>query len=776
MQGKCPGCGREYEISDDFVSMGGKAKCPHCVQELVFPSKDEDREKKRLLDQTRIDPNRANSTTRVEPDEVDARCPDCNRFFKVDSQYLRMGGDAKCPHCGQTLIFDVPSQPPAPKPPPDDLWSDNTSQTVELGSSPQMFEMDEPQEQAEGPDEFEVDLQHGDPYSGTGDVELPELSGLRNDEDLDHMSTEVMSAPVDDDMPTPDEDDESFIDQTQKLPRDVSVQAPSEDLDLVVGQLVTDSSELGESVSEKDDGGANLPDTDFGSGSVVGMDESLEYRDSTREMDENLAAGLIESSMQSTAMDHESDSMDSVDVDQADPLSDPGFSPEWDLSQGSELADVGDFAEDDQFSNPEEGFSEESDISGGEDLFENNDLSDDLDDLPGTSSDNQDDEVVVGILETDESQDDIDEDVIGEDGDSEDSVGREVIQSGDSEEEQGYPQEDITRDSEHGGTWGEDDAQLSLDQDSLLLLDKQQEESEVSFVGLASSEDWATAAAAWAESGFSSDQMPEFIKSEPPPDESEDFSDEEIEERDEDELPPSSTRTLKDGDSLDAMKSRGVLEDAGSVEVSDADIMEISTDEVEQVPSQVVVPGSSADDQAVSGGGQVSSMPQQPSVVRKEVSAGSMDLQGILEKLWNPPVLAGVLGVLAVLIIGLFWLLTGSDEDVQAVVFPMDHTSAEAIQAPAPDIYKAKDSAAKHYGLGNRQAYLGHFEDALDEYQKACRLDPGFPNPHRAMGAIYAALGKWKLSRTAYETYLRLAPQGPDSSQVREIIRKYNRK
>ena len=29
MEGRCPGCQRAYDISDDFLSMGGKAKCPH---------------------------------------------------------------------------------------------------------------------------------------------------------------------------------------------------------------------------------------------------------------------------------------------------------------------------------------------------------------------------------------------------------------------------------------------------------------------------------------------------------------------------------------------------------------------------------------------------------------------------------------------------------------------------------------------------------------------------------------------------------------------------
>ena len=36
MEGQCPDCKRSYEISDEFIAMGGKAKCPHCLLELVF--------------------------------------------------------------------------------------------------------------------------------------------------------------------------------------------------------------------------------------------------------------------------------------------------------------------------------------------------------------------------------------------------------------------------------------------------------------------------------------------------------------------------------------------------------------------------------------------------------------------------------------------------------------------------------------------------------------------------------------------------------------------
>jgi regulator of sirC expression with transglutaminase-like and TPR domain len=64
----------------------------------------------------------------------------------------------------------------------------------------------------------------------------------------------------------------------------------------------------------------------------------------------------------------------------------------------------------------------------------------------------------------------------------------------------------------------------------------------------------------------------------------------------------------------------------------------------------------------------------------------------------------------------------------------------------------------------------------LLEYQKASRLDPGYPLPHRAMGAIYAALGKPELSATAYDTYLNLEPRGPDADAVRALLKRYRQR
>ena len=55
MEGRCPGCNRAYDISGEFLSMGGKAKCPHCLLELEFEGDGRSSGEDRFHDVTRAD-------------------------------------------------------------------------------------------------------------------------------------------------------------------------------------------------------------------------------------------------------------------------------------------------------------------------------------------------------------------------------------------------------------------------------------------------------------------------------------------------------------------------------------------------------------------------------------------------------------------------------------------------------------------------------------------------------------------------------------------------
>ncbi|RME20309.1 MAG: hypothetical protein D6806_16655, partial [Deltaproteobacteria bacterium] len=58
MKGSCPRCGRTYEIGDDFVAMGGRAKCPHCIVDLEFDRLQVGSAPRSWNEPTKLDPRR----------------------------------------------------------------------------------------------------------------------------------------------------------------------------------------------------------------------------------------------------------------------------------------------------------------------------------------------------------------------------------------------------------------------------------------------------------------------------------------------------------------------------------------------------------------------------------------------------------------------------------------------------------------------------------------------------------------------------------------------
>ncbi|HOX45610.1 MAG TPA: hypothetical protein PK668_18570 [Myxococcota bacterium] len=132
MKGSCPECSRTYEISDEFLAMGGKAKCPHCMLDLDFapagsaePADAQPRSRRHpKRAPTRIAPDLRPAAPVAGPEEVDAFCDACGKRFKIDAEYLRMGGAAACPHCAQSLRIDPATDPRQPASKEDDLSTD----------------------------------------------------------------------------------------------------------------------------------------------------------------------------------------------------------------------------------------------------------------------------------------------------------------------------------------------------------------------------------------------------------------------------------------------------------------------------------------------------------------------------------------------------------------------------------------------------------------------------------------------------------------------------
>ena len=300
------------------------------------------------------------------------------------------------------------------------------------------------------------------------------------------------------------------------------------------------------------------------------------------------------------------------------------------------------------------------------------------------------------------------------------------------------------------GVESEVDEPSEPEAESPVVLEEQAEGEDGPFGALASNEDWASAAAKWAESGFKADEMPSFIKSEE--------GEEALEEGD---TRPTDAEPPVGGELLIAEAA------ADTVEVSDADIMMLEESEADILPESAPAEAGPSWAEAASREVEAKRTKKPPMAEAKRVA----EEPSLFSKLKSPWVIAGTLGGVVVLAVVLLWVFMGGEEDVGAYQFPSKGVKANVVKAPAPSAYKAKDEAIEHYGLGNRLAYQGKFEDAILEYKQALRLDPGYPHPHRALGSVYAALGKPKLSAASYQTYLRLSPHSADAKQVRGIIK-----
>ncbi|MEW6584028.1 MAG: tetratricopeptide repeat protein [Nitrospirota bacterium] len=73
--------------------------------------------------------------------------------------------------------------------------------------------------------------------------------------------------------------------------------------------------------------------------------------------------------------------------------------------------------------------------------------------------------------------------------------------------------------------------------------------------------------------------------------------------------------------------------------------------------------------------------------------------------------------------------------------------------------------------MGTCYRNMGQPQKAVEEYKKAISIDPNHVNAHRNLGVVFAFdLREKKLAVKEFEEYLRLAPNAPDATQVRQII------
>jgi hypothetical protein len=230
---------------------------------------------------------------------------------------------------------------------------------------------------------------------------------------------------------------------------------------------------------------------------------------------------------------------------------------------------------------------------------------------------------------------------------------------------------------------------------------------------------------------------------------------------------------LFDGDRSDALPA--VAHDADLVEVSDADILMIEGEPSDPGKS---IGGPSAEHQSGTRSRvfndtteRIDREARDQVVLPESKKADRTSTPGLASRLLNPPVLAGVLGIGVLLIVTVLWVLLGAEENLEQRKFSVKDLQVELIQGPGPTPYLSDEKSVRHYGRGNRFAYLGQFELAIEEYRKASQLDSANPLPQRALGVMYAAMGQTRLSIEAYRAYLKMAPHSADAPLVRKIVK-----
>ena len=768
MEGRCPECNRAYDISDEFLAMGGKAKCPHCLLELVFESQPQSKENDevRFYETTKPDPTRMAPAGEGSAGELDARCTSCGRYYKVDRSFLQTGGSAKCPHCSIDLVFDT-QVPPAdaqaegeePPPAPDEDVPAGHPREEEYPAG------DEQQAVGEGAE---------DPWSVDTEIHLPELKQLQGDRAAQDAGP---GAATDDDAgqaeagdwETPDEseqdedgltfDDELEIENSADFEAnlDLSLEDQEKTVDLGASGLSTSDRAEEEPPAQED----------FGPPSAGGGEAFDDQQSAAMPMDEGdteLAEqwetpsedrGDVEYPRAGDELDEEGDTfVGSAAATAAEDIdADPGAEPDL------ENVVMGQIVAEEEYPPAESGQQTDLDEEGaeGEELFTSS---------PETSEGAQElvfdeDGMEKKGAEEEEGLPDAGEEPGTEQLDAQDASPETEWDQEISEDEQPWPT-DGSEDQvpvEAGESLAKEDAEVPAGQPETDAAG--QEDDSGMFAGLAGSEDWAAAAARWAESGFQSDEIPSFIQGEEGPRPAESEAEQERAEGDLTDSEPAGDTTGEPEGGGEVLV--GQL-DESAVEVSDADIMMLDDDEVESLDEEEAEPsGEKAETWAQKASREIKK-------TKKAEAGRQVRKESRLSRFMSAPILVGAVGLLFLLAVGLIWVLLSGDGDIEGIEFPVEGLDVEVIDAPEPSAYEAKQDAMEHYGLGNRLAHLGKFEDAILEYKQASRLDPGYPHPYRALGAIYAALGKQALSQNAYQTYLRLAPHAADKAQVAKII------
>ncbi len=73
--------------------------------------------------------------------------------------------------------------------------------------------------------------------------------------------------------------------------------------------------------------------------------------------------------------------------------------------------------------------------------------------------------------------------------------------------------------------------------------------------------------------------------------------------------------------------------------------------------------------------------------------------------------------------------------------------------------------------MGTCMRGTGKYEAAVAEFRKAIKIAPSHPNAHRNLGVVLAFdLNDREGAMKEFQTYLELAPNSPDTAQIRDVL------
>ncbi|MFW6369011.1 MAG: tetratricopeptide repeat protein, partial [Myxococcota bacterium] len=87
-----------------------------------------------------------------------------------------------------------------------------------------------------------------------------------------------------------------------------------------------------------------------------------------------------------------------------------------------------------------------------------------------------------------------------------------------------------------------------------------------------------------------------------------------------------------------------------------------------------------------------------------------------------------------------------------------------------------KDGAREAFDLGRGHVQRNEFSQAVQQLQRALRLDPrGQSVAHALLGTSYARLGDKDRAYMHYRRFLDTNPNHPQAPQVRQIVEEFER-